>query len=111
MQQDIVEDFSWSCRPVGHLVVRFYGETTNPATGSVDARAYGEAVPCTVSDFMDSSVSPERNITTRPPPSDGGPKITCTTDHAGNRELQSPHLGLWPRFRIVSIRWLSANDI
>lgn len=72
------------------FVIRAYGDVINPAIGGTtpDARAWCEAVVQRVPDYVDSTVDP------------------WATPAAGS---DSETFGR--RFKIVSFRWLSADDI
>jgi hypothetical protein len=70
------------------FTIRTYGETVNPATQVVDSRAWCEAVVQRLPDYVEPSVASE------------------TTPAAG-----SPSETFGRKFKIISFRWLSPNDI
>ncbi len=70
------------------FLIRTYGDTLNPATGDVDARAWCEAVVQRLPDYVDPSVNPL--------PEKAATGINTT---------------LGRRYRVVSLRWLSPEEI
>ncbi len=90
MQQDLVQAFA----PVlaarsDTFVIRTYGDTQNPATGQVVARAYCEAVVQRLPEYVDATATPAEQT----------PVAGSTNDKLGRR------------FKIISFRWLSNHDI
>jgi hypothetical protein len=88
MQQDLVQAFS----PVmaarsDTFVVRTYGEKTDPLTAKSVATAYCEAVVQRLPDYVDPSDSAE-----------------ATPTNQTNKDFGR-------RFKIVSFRWLTSNDL
>lgn len=71
------------------FVVRTYGDTTNPATGEVDGRAWCEAVVQRLPEFVDPAQAPETVIASLNP---------------ANRDFGR-------RYRVVSFRWLTPADL
>ncbi|MFA6959616.1 MAG: hypothetical protein WC205_02575 [Opitutaceae bacterium] len=71
------------------FLIRAYGDTQNPATGSVDGRAWCEAVVQRLPDLV------------------GAPSAAIA-------DVISPNTATYPlgrQFKIISFRWLSASDI
>ena len=111
MQQDLVQAFS----PVmtarsDTFVIRTYGESSNPVTNQVEARAYAEAVVQRVPDYLDPSdpalsatqagfAGPAGNATPVYK-ADGVTTIVNTTNKTFGR-----------RFKIISFRWLAPQEI
>jgi hypothetical protein len=88
MQQDLVQAFS----PVmaarsDTFVIRTYGEKTDPLTAKSVATAYCEAVVQRLPDYVDPTDSAEATA------------INSTNEKFGRR------------FKIVSFRWLTTNDL
>ena len=69
--------------------LRAYGDTQNPATGEVDARAWCEAILQRAPEYCDPTQAPE----TRP------------------NELNGTNQTYGRRFKVVSFRWLTPADI
>jgi hypothetical protein len=93
MQQDLVQAFS----PVlaarsDTFVIRTYGETVNPVTQKVEAKAYGEAVVQRLPDYMDQTAVAGAD--------EVAPASAGTTNQTFGR-----------RFKVVSFRWLSPHDL
>ncbi len=78
------------------FVIRTYGDVMNPVVDTTTpvARAWCEAVVQRVPDYMDSSQSADTNLST------AAASAATTTNQTFGR-----------RFKVVSFRWLSANDI
>ena len=78
------------------FIIRAYGDVQNPTTtpATVGARAWCEAVVQRLPEYMDASMSSQTDLSTAPA------STATTTNQAFGR-----------RFRIVSFRWLTANDI
>lgn len=72
------------------FVIRTYGESTNPATGALEAKAWCEAVVQRQPEYMN--------------PADPAETPTASLTHAENHKFGR-------RFKIVSFRWLSPNEI
>ena len=70
------------------FTIRTYGETLNPVTQVIDGRAWCEAVVQRLPDYVEDDVAPES------PPTAGGASQTFGR-----------------KFKIISFRWLSPNDI
>ncbi|MFA6959121.1 MAG: hypothetical protein WC205_00025 [Opitutaceae bacterium] len=70
------------------FTIRTYGETVNPVTQSIDGRAWCEAVVQRLPDYVESAVSPEAT-----------PTSGSLSEKFGRK------------FKIISFRWLSPNDI
>lgn len=90
MQQDLVQ----ACSPgmaarSDTFLVRTYGEVRNPANGSIEGRAWSEAVVQRLPDWVDDSQDPE---------------ISPAAANAVNALLGR-------KFRVVSFRWLNDNEI
>jgi hypothetical protein len=88
MQQDLVQAFS----PVmaarsDTFVIRTYGEKTDPLTGNKVATAYCEAVVQRLPDYVDPS------------------------DSAEATPSKQTNIDFGRRFKIVSFRWLTTNDL
>jgi hypothetical protein len=90
MQQDIVQNFSAAMSARSDtFVVRTYGETVNPATGTTSAKAWAEAVVQRIPEYINSSAdSPD----VYPP-------------------INSDNLRFGRRFKVVAFRWLTPNDL
>jgi hypothetical protein len=76
------------------FVIRAYGERVNPVTLETEGRAWCEAVVQREVDFVAPGAAPAGNE-----PEDGLAALNATNENFGRR------------FRIVSFRWLSPNDI
>ncbi len=70
------------------FTIRSYGDTANPATGNVEARAWCEAVVQRLPDYVDPAGDDPADL----------PTATANTDFGR-------------RYQIVSFRWLSPDDI
>lgn len=70
------------------FVIRAYGDVQNPATSTIEGKAWCEAVVQRFPDYIDSSVNP------------------CTAP-----QPNSPSEILGRRFKIISLRWLGLSDI
>ena len=104
MQQDLVQAFS----PVmaarsDTFVIRTYGESVNPATGKVDGSAYGEAVVQRLPEYVDQS---DPSLTT----AQAGYTI-AVGDATPPVYVNANNKTLGRRFKIVSFRWLSPDEI
>jgi len=77
------------------FLVRTYGETRNPATGDIAARAWCEAVVQRLPDYMDDSMAPATDL---------------ATASAANTATQTNRT-FGRRYKVVSFRWLSPSDI
>lgn len=98
MQQDLVQAFS----PVmaarsDTFVIRTYGETINPATGTTTSKAYCEAVVQRLPDFVDQTDSATATL---------GNATPLTSLSAG-----SINSTFGRRFKVVQFRWLTENDL
>ncbi len=98
MQQDLVQAFS----PVmaarsDTFVIRTYGESTNPVTHKVEAKAYAEAVVQRVPDYLDLTDSATSALGAATP-------LASLTSGSINQKFGR-------RFEIVSFRWLSPRDL
>jgi hypothetical protein len=80
------------------FTIRTYGETTNPATGETDGRAWLEAVVQRFPDYIDQS----------DPALTSGPALGAATPPEAVNPLNRQ---FGRRYRVVSIRWLSPSDI
>lgn len=78
------------------FVIRTYGDVQNPATGSIDGRAWCEAVVQRMPEYFDSSASQ--------PPEAG-------SSAAGSAALNATNQAFGRRYTVVSFRWLSAADL
>ncbi len=89
MQQDLVQALSpvMSARS-DTFVIRTYGESINPVTGDTQGKAWGEAVVQRLPEYLDASLS-AWSI----------PAANSDNERFGRR------------FKIVSFRWLSSNDL
>jgi len=78
------------------FIIRAYGDVQNPATGTatVGARAWCEAVVQRLPEYMDASMPAQTDLATAPA------STATTTNQTFGR-----------RFRVVSFRWLTSNDI
>lgn len=76
------------------FVIRTYGETLDTVNSVTSARAWCEAVVQRVPDYVDSSMPAETLM------KNAAPSVTKTTNQAFGR-----------KFKIISFRWLSSNDI
>jgi hypothetical protein len=74
------------------FLIRTYGDVQNPATGTVVARAWCEAVVQRLPDYVDSGTGIKAPET--------APSATNSTNQVFGR-----------RFRVVNFRWLSSSDI
>jgi hypothetical protein len=74
--------------------VRTYGDTVNPATGITESKAWCEAIVQRLPDYVDASLPAETDLNVTPASS-----------------AKTTNLTFGRRFKIVSFRWLSANDI
>lgn len=97
MQQDLVQAFS----PVmaarsDTFVIRTYGETVNPVTHKVEAKAYAEAVVQRVPDYMEAD-SATRALGAATP-------LASLTSGSINKNFGR-------RFEIISFRWLLPQDL
>ena len=72
------------------FIIRSYGDAVNPATGSVEGRAWCEAVVQRIPDFVGNE-SPDTPLAS----------LSST----------SPSKVFGRRFHVVSFRWLSPDDI
>lgn len=90
MQQDLVQAFSpaMSARS-DTFVIRTYGEAVNPATGDSSGKAWAEAVVQRLPEYVNASADQPHVF----PPTD-------TTNQTFGR-----------RFKVVSFRWLSPDDL
>lgn len=73
------------------FVIRSYGESVNPKTGKVEGRAWLEATVQRGTDFVDPTNHPALPLTS--------PEFTAINDNLGRR------------FRLISFRWLSPEEI
>lgn len=76
------------------FVIRAYGDVQNPATTSVEGKAWCEAVVQRFPDYTDSSLPAETDLTTAP-----------------SSPAKTINLTFGRRFKVVSFRWLNAGDI
>ena len=77
------------------FVIRTYGETVNPTDATnITSRAWCEAVVQRLPDYVDATMAPETQLST------AAVSTAKTTNQAFGR-----------KFKIVSFRWLSPNDI
>ena len=76
--------------------IRAYGDVVNPAVGGAtpDAHAWCEAIVQRLPDYMDNSMPAETDLSAAPT------SPAKTTNQAFGR-----------RFKVISFRWLSSNDI
>ena len=92
------------------FVIRTYGDVVNPATSTtaapvVEGRAWAEAVVQRFPDYFDPSDPPETQPGDFATPSDpNDPTSTPSTAHQLNQLYGR-------RFKIVSFRWLTRNDL
>ena len=104
MQQDLVQAFSpvMSARS-DTFVVRTYGEKTNPLTGKAIAKVYCEAVVQRVPDYVDQKDSALTTVQ---------PGYTVAAGDATPISLVNPtNQTFGRRFKIISFRWLSPNEL
>jgi hypothetical protein len=71
------------------FLVRAYGETTSPATKTIDARAWCEVMVQRVPEFFDATQDPEVDFSA----------LNATNGRFGRK------------FKIISFRWLTSSDI
>lgn len=76
------------------FLVRTYGEVINPITNTITGRAWCEAVVQRQADYVQSATSPAGNL-----PEETGVALTTENQRFGRQ------------FKVVSFRWLNANDI
>jgi hypothetical protein len=76
------------------FTIRTYGETVNPATQEVDGRAWCEAVVQRLPEYVEPKSGSSGNA-----PEDGVSSLTAANQAFGRK------------FKIISFRWLSPNDI
>jgi len=108
MQQDIVQALSPAMTVRSDtFLVRAYGESVNPKTGEVLAKAWAEAVVQRVPEFVDSITDPD-------------PWVAVPTDPSGNTNPVTPgltkltsnvNITLGRRFKMVGFRWLSPDEL
>ena len=114
MQQDIVQAFSPAMTVRSDtFVVRAYGESLNPASGAVEAKAWAEAVVQRVPEYVDQSDSAltaanvyGSNLGNATPPYNG-----TNLTSAPVPIVNTLNLSLGRRFKVVGFRWLSLNEL
>lgn len=97
MQQDIVQAIAPGLRARSDtFAVRVYGSSKNPASGAIEGEAWAEAIVQRLPDYLDQS-----------DPALGNPANDAVDPSATN--LTNRTFGR--RFKIVSFRWMNANEI
>ncbi|HEY9247724.1 MAG TPA: hypothetical protein VIO38_01255 [Rariglobus sp.] len=76
------------------FVIRAYGDVQNPATSSVEGKAWCEAVVQRLPDYVDDSMPAETDLAAAPASA-----------------AKDTNLAFGRRFKIISFRWLAAGDI
>ena len=95
MQQDVVQAFSAAMTVRSDtFVIRTYGESLNPATGSAQGKAWAEAVVQRLPEFVDAGATGDSD------PSTALGSLNSSINQAMGR-----------RFKIIGFRWLSPNDL
>lgn len=98
------------------FIVRAYGESDNPATGTVRAKAWCEAIVQRVPDYLNSADNAQTPVTSMgsvPGYSSWGTDwvVTPATPATLNSSLSTTSQTFGRRFRIIAFRWLNENDI
>jgi hypothetical protein len=111
MQQDLVQAFS----PVmaarsDTFVIRTYGEKTDPLTGKSVAKAYCEAVVQRLPDYVDQSDQALTNTQTGYLAA-AGDATPVYQANGVTRIVNSTNETFGRRFKIVSFRWITPNDL
>jgi len=108
MQQDIVQAFSPAMTVRSDtFLVRAYGESVNPLTGEIQAKAWAEAVVQRVPEFLDSTADSDPSVAV---PKD--PFGNDNTVPSGVKTLHSNiNITLGRRFKVAGFRWLSSNEL
>lgn len=89
------------------FVIRTYGEAVNPATNSIEGRAWGEAIVQRMPEYFDRSMPAESLPAAFEPTAN--PDAPDTTPTATPAQTLNKLYGR--RFKIVSFRWLTRSDI
>ena len=76
------------------FLIRTYGEVINPVTNTITGRAWCEAVVQRQADYVQPGTAPTGNL-----PEESGAALTTENQRFGRQ------------FKVVSFRWLNANDI
>lgn len=111
MQQDLVQAFS----PVmtarsDTFVIRTYGEKTDPLTQKTVAKAYCEAVVQRLPDYVDQSDQALTNTQTGYLAA-AGDATPVYQANGVTRIVNSTNETFGRRFKIVSFRWITPNDL